>query len=64
MNLLYSYCVIPILNVNTRGTSMEVQWLRLHASTGGGMGLIPGWGAKILHLVRPKKKVITRAFNS
>ena len=22
------------------------QWLRLYASTAGGMGLIPGWGAK------------------
>ena len=48
--------VIPVLIVNTRGPSMEVQWLRLHASTGGGVGLIPGWGAKIPHLVRQKKK--------
>ena len=36
--------------------------LRLHASTAGGMGLIPAWGTKILHqympccLARGKKK--------
>ena len=28
-------------------TSLVVQWLRLLASCTGGMGLIPGWGAKI-----------------
>ena len=26
--------------------SLEVQWLRLHASNAGGMGLIPGQGTK------------------
>ena len=26
-----------------------VQWLRLRASTAGGMGLISGWGTKILY---------------
>ena len=26
-----------------------VQWLRLHASNGGGTGSIPGWGTKIPH---------------
>ena len=31
------------------GTSLEIQWLRLHTSTSGGMGLIPGWGTKIPH---------------
>ena len=30
-------------------TSLAVQWLRLHASTAGGMGSIPGWGTKIPH---------------
>ena len=29
------------------GTFLVVQWLRLHASTAGGMGSIPGWGTKI-----------------
>ena len=31
-----------------QGTSQVVQWLRLHASTAGDTGLIPGWGTKIL----------------
>ena len=31
------------------GTSLAVQWLRLCASTAGGMGLIPGWGTKMSH---------------
>ena len=31
------------------GTSLAVQWLRLQASTAGGMDSIPGWGPKILH---------------
>jgi len=41
------------------GTSLAVHWLRLHTSTAGGMGSIPGWGTKILHATRktwPKKK--------
>ena len=29
------------------GTSLAVQWLRLHASTAGGAGSIPGTGTKI-----------------
>ena len=29
------------------GTSLAVQWLRLHASTAGGTGSIPSWGTKI-----------------
>ena len=32
-----------------KGTSLVVQWLRLCASTAGGMGSIPGQGIKILH---------------
>ena len=28
---------------------LVVQWLRLHASNAGGMGLIPVWGTKIPH---------------
>ena len=42
------------------GNSLVVQWLRLCASTAGGMGLISGWGNKILHVAwpspAPKKK--------
>ena len=33
------------------GTSLAVQWLRLCASTAGGVGSIPGWGTKIPHAV-------------
>ena len=43
----------PWLNITCR-TSLAVQWLRLHASTAGGTGSIPGQGTKILHAVRPK----------
>ena len=31
------------------GTSLAVQWLRLHASTARSLGLIPGQGTKISH---------------
>ena len=31
------------------GTSLMVQWLRLHASKAGDVGSVPGWGTKILH---------------
>ena len=34
------------------GTSLEVQWLGLRASTAGGMGSIPSWGAKIPQAAR------------
>ena len=39
------------LSQNTcfQGTSLVVQWLRLHASTAGAVGLTPGWGTKIPH---------------
>ena len=35
---------------------MVIQWLRLHTSTAGGMGLIPDWGTKILHARVSKQK--------
>ena len=28
------------------GSALPVQWLKLHASSAGNMGLIPGWGTK------------------
>ena len=31
------------------GTSLAIQWLRLHVPTVGGMGSIPGPGTKIPH---------------
>ena len=39
----------------TLGTSLAVQWLRLHSSTAGGVGLIPDWRTKIPHVrVQPR----------
>ena len=38
------------------GTSLVVQWLRLHPSTTVDMGLIPGQGTKILHAAWPEIK--------
>ena len=40
-----------------RGTSLVIQWLRLHTSTAGGTGSIPVQGTKIPHAVwRSQKK--------
>ena len=41
-----------LIKNNSGGTSLVVQWLRLHTSTAGGTGSIPGLGTKI---PRPKK---------
>ena len=40
------------------GTSLAVHWSRLHVSTAGGSGLIPGQETKILHAMSygPKKR--------
>ena len=38
------------------GTSLVAQWLRLHASTAQGTGLIPGQGIKILHAAYTAKR--------
>ena len=38
------------------GTSLVVQWLRFCPSNAGGMSSIPGWGTKILHAKKKKKK--------
>ena len=38
------------------GTFPVVQWLRLHASTAGGVGSTPGQGTKILHTVQHGQK--------
>ena len=39
-----------------RGTSLVVQWLRLHTSSAVGLGSIPGQGTKILHITRHSQK--------
>ena len=38
-----------LLDMHPAGTSLEVQWLKLHTSNAGGSGLIPGQEAKIPH---------------
>ena len=38
------------------GTSLVAQWLRLCASTVGGVGSVPGGGTKILHAVQSSHK--------
>ena len=38
------------------GTSLVVQWLRLHAASAGGMGSIPHRGTKISHAVKSGQK--------
>ena len=38
-----------IVHSTNTGTSLVVQWLRLHTSTSGGVGLIPEQGSMILH---------------
>ena len=49
----------PFLFKNSiSGTSLAVQWLRLHTSNAGGVGSIPGGGAKIPHALRPKNQNI------
>ena len=38
------------------GNFLAVQWLRLHTSNAGGMGLILPWGIKIPHTTAYKKE--------
>ena len=40
------------------GTSLVVQWLKLHLSMQGGEGSIPGQGVKIPHALGPKNQNI------
>ena len=37
-----------------------VQWLGLHASTAGGMGVIPGQGTKILYALQQSQNKQTK----
>ena len=38
------------------GAPLVVLWLRLHTSKAEGVGLIPGWGNRILHAPGAAKK--------
>ena len=50
-NLNVFICIYINIKLHLYRTSLLVQWLRLHASTVGGMGSIPRWGTKIPHAV-------------
>ena len=43
-------------NSETSGTSLAIQWLRLHTSTAGGVGLILGQRTKILYATEHNQK--------
>ena len=45
------------LKIYVHGTSLAVQWLRLHTSTAAGMGSILGQGTKIPHAVWCDQKI-------
>ena len=45
-----------MIEIEIQGTSQAVQWLRLRASTAGGMGLIPGQGANIPYVAWRSQK--------
>ena len=45
------------------GTSLVAQWLRLCASTVGGVGSVPGGGTKILHAVQSSHKQTNKQKN-
>ena len=45
------------LKCTQTGTSLVVQWLRFCASTAGSIGLVSGWGTKILHGARCSQKI-------
>ena len=58
--MVFSLLLYMFKNVHNKklneGTSLAVQWLRLHASTAGGMGLTPGRGTKMPHAVQHGQK--------
>ena len=45
------------------GTSLLVQWLKLHTSNAGGMISIPGWETKIPHATPWSPKVKIKIIN-
>ena len=49
------------LTEKPKGSSLVVQWLRIHASTTGNLGSAPGWGP-ITCRAQPKKEKQTQDF--
>ena len=46
-NLTSEFANVFTSKVASRGTSLVVKWLRIHASTAGGTSWLPSWGTKI-----------------
>ena len=51
VNVIAQVHTVPCFKSGVLGTSLVVQWLRLHASTVGSLGSILGWGTKIPHAI-------------
>ena len=62
---LLLFLLYEVLRIVAVGTSLVVQWLRLHAYNAGNVGSIPGWGIKIIHAcgTAKKKQERERSFN-
>ena len=48
-NKIEKYLVDTLVSSELQGNSLAVQWLRLHPSNAGNVGLVPGWGVMIPH---------------
>ena len=53
---VYKAKVMLLKKTCVGGTSLVVQWLRLHAPSAGGLGLIPGQGARS-HMLQLKPSI-------
>ena len=49
--LLFLLGIFFFFLISFIGTSLVIQWLRLHTLNAWDTGLIPGWVAKILHAI-------------
>ena len=57
VQLFFFFFISLTTKMKAPGTSLAVRWLRLHTSTAGGAGSIPGWETKIPHATtQPKKR--------
>ena len=55
-------CKIRLIKNKVAGTSLVVQWLRLHVPNAGGLGFIPGWGTKIPHSATKDPECLNKDF--
>ena len=58
----FEFCCCFCFLKSRLGTSLSIQWLRLCAPTGAGMGSVPWWGTKVPHAMwhhqKKKKRVV------